>query len=234
MLDGNLAEAYSALCENKMYYEYDFDGAERECKRAIELDPNSSLAHQIYARYLNSRGRHDEAISEIKTAIDLEPTSLFNQRTLGVALYFARRYEEAAVQFKRMIAMDKNFASTYMWLRFTLEMQGNGSEVFEWFMKAPGRQNADEETIQAYQAAYQTSGWQGVLRERIKRFEKSDEAYFHGAAYNAQVGNKDKAFEYLEKSFEQRELWLANLQVDPRLDDLRGDPRFDELVRRVR
>ncbi|MDQ3258901.1 MAG: hypothetical protein M3R15_34400, partial [Acidobacteriota bacterium] len=232
-LDENLSDAYSALCDNKMYYEYDFAGAERACKRAIELNPDSSLARQIYSRYLNSRGRHDEAIGESKTAIDLEPASLLNQRVCGTCLYFARRYEEAAAQLKRVIAMDENFANAYMWLRFALEMQGNESEVFEWFMKAPGMQNADEETVQAFKTAYQTSGWQGVLRERVKRFEEGNEAYFHGAAYNAQVGNMDKAFEYLEKSYQRRELWMANLQVDPRLDSLRDDRRFDELVKRV-
>ncbi|MCA1600322.1 MAG: protein kinase, partial [Acidobacteria bacterium] len=94
-LDENLSDAHSVLCENKMLYEYDFDGAERECKRAIELDPNSSLARHVYTRYLFGRGRFDEAIAESKTAIDLEPTSRFNQRLYGSSLYFARRYDEA-------------------------------------------------------------------------------------------------------------------------------------------
>jgi len=232
-LDAGSADAYGALCENKTYYEWDFEGAEKACKRAIELNPDSSLAHQIYSRYLNSRGRSDEAIAESKIAIDLEPASLLNQRVYGTCLYFARRYEEAAAQLKRVIAMDENFANAYMWLRFALEMQGNESEVFEWWMKFLALQKTDEETVQAFKTAYQTSGWQGVSRERVKRFDKSDEAYFHGAAYNVQVGDKDKAFEYLEKSYQQRELWMANLQVDPRLDSLRDDPRFDELVRRV-
>ena len=76
-IDETLSEAHSALCENKMCFEYDFDGAEHECKRALKLDPNSSLANNIYSRLLMSRGRNDEAIAEIKTAIDLEPTSVF-------------------------------------------------------------------------------------------------------------------------------------------------------------
>jgi tetratricopeptide (TPR) repeat protein len=232
-LDPNLADAHSALCDNKMYYEYDFDGAERECKRAIELDPNSSLARQIYARFLNSRGRPDEAIAEIKTAIDLEPASLLNQRVYATCLYFARRYEEAAAQFKRVIAMDKNFSNAYVWLIYTLTVQGNESEAFEWWMKYLALQKTDEETLQTFQTAFQTSGWRGVMRERAKRFEKSDETYFHGATYNAQLGDKDKAFEYLEKSYQRRELWMANLKVDPRLDSLHDDPRFVELIRRV-
>lgn len=232
-LDGNLADAHSVLCENKMYYEYDFAGAERECRRAIELDPNSSLAHQVYSRYLNSRGRHDEAIAEIKIAIDLDPTSLFKHRMLGNCLHYARRYPEAVAQFKRVIEMDKNFATTYYWLSNTLALQGNQSEAYEWWMKFLALQKANEETVQDFQAAYQTSGWPGVLHEQVKRFEKGNEAYFHGASYNAMIGNKDKAFEYLERAYQRRELWMGYLQVDPRVDNLRGDRRFDELIKRV-
>ena len=115
-LDENLADAHCALCVHKMSYEWDFDGAERECKRAIELDPNSSQAHSAYSRYLNCRGRFDEAIAEIKTAIDLEPASLVNQRDYGVSLYYARRYPEAVTQLKRVIAMDEKFGTAYNWL----------------------------------------------------------------------------------------------------------------------
>ncbi|MDQ3041931.1 MAG: tetratricopeptide repeat protein, partial [Acidobacteriota bacterium] len=212
---------------------YDFDGAERECQRAIELNPNSSMAHEVYARYLDGRGQHDKAITKVKTAIDLEPTSRFNQRNLGIAFFYARRYTEAVVQFKRVVAMDENFRTAYVWLVAALEMQGNQSEAFEWQMKLLALQKADEETIQLYKTIYQTLGWQGVLRERVKRFDQGDQAFFYGAAYNAPLGNKDKAFEYLEKAYQRRELWMFYLQVDPRLDSLRDDPRFDELVRRV-
>ena len=232
-LDENLANAHSALCDNKMYYEYDFAGAERECKRAIELDPNSALAHQIYARFLNTRARPDEAIAEIKTAVDLEPASLYHQRVFGTCLYFARRYAEAEQQFKRVAGMDENYTSTYAFMIPTLEMQGKEQQAFEWFIKHFAVQKADEETVRVFQKAFETSGWQGVLRERLRAFDKSDETYFQGAAYNARIGNKDQAFEFLEKSYQRRELWMANLQVDPRLDSLHNDPRFNELVKRV-
>ncbi len=232
-LDQNLADAHSALCENKMLYEWDFGGAERECKRAIELDPNSSLAHQIYSRYLMGRGRFDEAIAEIKIAIDLEPASLYSQRLYGNNLYNARRYDEAVMQFKRVIAMDPNFGSTYHWLVAALDMQGNHAEAFEWWMKFLALQKVDEETVQIFKTAYQTSGWQGILREQVKRFDSGNEAYFRGALYYAQLGNKEKAFEYLEKSYQRRELWMHVLKVEPTLDSLRDDQRFDELVKRV-
>ncbi len=100
-------------------------------------------------------------------------------------------------------------------------------------MKAKAVQKADEETIQLFKTAYQTSGWRGILLEEVRGFEDSNLVYFHGAILNAKVGNKDKAFEYLEKSYQRRELWMHVLKVEPGLDSLRDDPRFDELVKRV-
>jgi DNA-binding winged helix-turn-helix (wHTH) protein/tetratricopeptide (TPR) repeat protein len=233
-LDENLADAHSALCENKYFYELDFDGAELECKRAIELDPHSSLAHQIYSRNLLPLGRFDESIAEIKIAIDLEPTSLFSQRNFGVSFYYARRFDEAASQFKRVIEMDPNFVAPYPFLINTLTLQGNEAEAFEWFLKWLAVQKTDDETVQIFKAAYQTSGWQGVGRERVKRFDESKiRTYFMEACMAAQAGDKDKAFEYLEKSYQRREWGMGYLGIEPSLDPLRGDPHFDELVRRV-
>ncbi|MCA1617691.1 MAG: hypothetical protein LC729_05025, partial [Acidobacteria bacterium] len=180
-----------------------------------------------------SRGRFDEAVSEIKTAIDLEPASLFNQTLYGVNLYYARRYPEAVAQFKRVIATDENFRLPYFWLRATFIAQGNESEAFELFREEMAYNKEDEATVQALQTAYQSSGWRGVMQERAKRYEQSNERYFAGVEFNAEAGNKDKAFEYLEKSYQRREMWMAYLQVDPRLDSLRDDPRYNELVRRV-
>ena len=247
-LDANLADAHSALCENKMSYEWDFQGAERECRRAIALDPSSSLAHLTFSRYLNGRGRFDAAIAEVKTAIDLEPTSLFNQRNYGISLYYARRYAEAVTQFKRVIAMEKGFGSTYNWIIVSLEMQGNHAEAFEWFMKARAVNYPDQlEITHAYQNAYATAGWRGMLLEQIRRAEdakaeavrpehkgnKQPPVYFQSAVLYAKAGNKEKAFEDLEQSFQRRESWMILLKVEPGLDSLRDDPRFDALVRRV-
>lgn len=234
-LDENLSEAYSALCENKMYYEYDSDGAERACKRAIELDPNSSLAHQVYSRYLPGRGRFDEAIAEAKIAIDLEPASVFHQHMLGNVFHYARRYQEAEEQYKRVLAMDENHGNTQTRLVATLALQGKESEAFEWFTKSLNAHllPSDEKTAQKFRTVFQTSGWQGIIRERAKIFDETDEAYGRGATWQAQIGNKDEAFEYLEKSFQRREIWMCYLQVDPLLDPIRDDPRYHDLVRRV-
>jgi len=232
-LDNNLSEAYSALCENKYYYEFDFAGAETACKRAIALDPNSSLAHEIYGRYLYHHGRFPEGITELETAVDLEPTSLFNQRNLGIALYYAGQYEKSKAQFKRTIAMDECFASAYSWLRNILELEGNYAEAFDWFIKAQRIVGTDEETIRQYETIRQKSGYQAVLRAYVERFDKSINQYYVAALLYADIGNKDKAFEYLDIAYQRREWGINSLLVEPRLNALRGDPRFSELVKKV-
>ncbi len=233
-LDENLPDAHSALCENKFFYERDFAGAEQECKRAIELDPNSSLSHQIYSRNLMVMGRFDDSIAEIKTAIDLDPASLFSQRNFGIAYYYARRYAKAVSQFKRVTEMDQNFEATYPWLVNSLKLQGNDAEAFDWFMKWQLVRGADEETAQAFKTAFQKTGWPGVEAERLKRFDESKiRTYFMEACMAAQAGNHDKAFEYLENSYRRREWGMAYLRIEPSLDILHGEPRFDDILRRV-
>jgi TolB-like protein/cytochrome c-type biogenesis protein CcmH/NrfG len=234
-LDQNLSEAYSVLCENKMYYEYDFAGAESSCKRAIELKPDSPQAHNIYARFLMGPGRRsDEAITEIKNAIDLDPAAYYHQFIYQIVLTFARRYDEADQQLERIATMNPNGAAGIFWYVGGLEKQGNNSQAFERLMRFQTLSKTDEKTRQLYKTAYQTSGWQGVLRVRAKSLYEYNLAHsFFSACINAQIGDKGKAFEYLEKSYQDRELWMAYLQVDPRLDPLRRDPRFEELVKRV-
>lgn len=232
-LEPNLSEAHSALCETKFGYEWDFAGAEPACKRAIELNPASSLAHQVYARFLWGRGRFDEAISEIKTAIELEPASFFNQYLYGICLQHARRYDEAMIQLKRAIAMDESVQGPHGFLSMTLAFSGKESDAFDVWMKSPDIRNADEGTVRAFQTAYKTSGWRGVMRERVKRFENGNRLYYLGAVWCAQAGEKDKAIQYLEKSYERRDWFIYWLSVDPRLDPVRDDPRFEELIRRV-
>ncbi len=235
-LDPNLSEAYNALCMNKLNYEYDVSGAESACRRAIELDPNSPLAHNTYARLLfSSQGRRfDEAIVEIKTAIDLDPTSIYHQIVYMVALTFARRYDEAAQQLERLAQRNPQRAISYYWLVGGVAFQGKQSEDFERLMRFQKLSNVDEETVRMFETAYQTAGWEGVLREQAKWSSQFNLSMYFTACIYAQAGDKDKALEYLEKTYQRREHWMAYLQVDPRFDSLRNDPRYDALVKRVR
>jgi serine/threonine-protein kinase len=234
-LDPNLSEAYNALCINKLNYEYDADGAETACRRAIELDPNSPLAHNTYSRLLFSsqRRRFDESIIEIKTAIDLDPTSLYHQVVYTVALTFSRRYDEAVQQLERVAQRYPKRAVGDFWLVGGVAFQGKEAEDFDRLTRFQKLAETDEETVNIFKIAYQNDGWQGVLREQAKINSIGNPTFYVTACVYAQADDKDKAIEYLEKTYQHREHWMDYLRVDPRFDSLRGDPRFEELVRRI-
>ena len=233
-LDPNLSEAYVALCGVKLNHEYDFAAAETVCKRALELGPDSSRAHMAYGMFLETRGLMDEAIAEFKTSIDLDPTSYETHRFYANTLYFARRYDEAIEQYKRVMDLDPTANPTYNWLIRTLEAQGKESEAFEWFIRSLSVQNGNDAVIQRYTTVYQKSGWPGVLRERIETSGKERSANsFRIAGWYARVGDKDKAFEYLETAYREREGLMAWLRAEAQFDSLHDDPRYDDLVRRM-
>lgn len=129
--------------------------------------------------------------------------------------------------------MDEDFGLAYMTLVTDLELSGNEAEAFDVWKKLMVRWGTDEKTVQDIKAGFQAEGWLGVRRVYDKRPEDSSKVYFHGAAGYAQMGMKDKAFEYLERSLAGREIWIAFLKVDPRLDAIRDDPRFTDLAARV-
>jgi len=234
-IDPNLSEAYSALCNNRNRYEYDAVGAETACKHAVELDPNSPVAHKTYANFLYSRGLFDEAIVEIKKAMDLQPVSYRNQQMYALTLYFARRYAEAEDQFKRLIELNPN-QSSYIQGRLirVLEAQGKESEAFEYLVKMSTIQNTDNDELERLKTAYRTSGWRGVVSEEIKTAKAdADPRNYQLACLYSKMGDKDHALAYLEKAYQERSFQMAMLRVEPQLDPLRNDPRFADLIRRV-
>jgi DNA-binding winged helix-turn-helix (wHTH) protein/Tfp pilus assembly protein PilF len=234
-IDPNSSDAYSALCNNKSRYEYDMDGAETACKRALELDPDSALAHKTYANFLYSRGRFDEAIKHIKTAIVLQPISFRNQQMYGLTLYYARRYDEAEKQFKALAELNPNHLDyIYGWLITILEANGKEAEAFDYLIKKLTLKKVGDETIERFKEVYEHSGWRGVTLERIRTPESQTiPGAFRVACLYATLGDKDKAFENLEEAYQKRSAAIAVLEVSPQLDSLRDDPRFDDLIRRI-
>jgi serine/threonine-protein kinase len=235
-LDNNLAEGYAVLGELRFTYDWDFAGAEKDLLRAIELEPNSDLAHEQYASYLTARGRFDEAIAEIKTALEIDPNSLMYQLNSGRILYQARHYDEAILQLKRVIEVNEDYSLAYAWLLLAYEMKGDSAQAYEWFMKSQKRQKP--ELIELLRKAYLTSGWRGVRQEsfelkKANEQQKPSANYFALARQCALMGDKEQAFAYLNKAIEKRQGQMIMLNVDPPFDVLRDDPRFDELVRRV-
>jgi tetratricopeptide (TPR) repeat protein len=233
-IDPNLSEAYSALCLNKLRYEYDVAGAETACKRALELDPDSSVGYRAYATFLYSRGRSDESIAAINRGMDLQPLSNELQQTYALALHYGRRYEEEEAQWKRLIELHPTHSFIYTRLLMNAAQQGKEDKAFDCLIKKLTMDRADNETIERFRIAYAASGWRGVTIERIKRPEaESIAGPFELACLYAGLGDKDKAFENLEKAYQERSYRLAVLGVEPQLDPIRDDPRYADLIRRV-
>ncbi len=123
-LDGQLAEAHAALAFIKAAYDWDWPGAEREYRRAIELNPNYETAHQWYAEYLSGMGRHEEAIAEIRRAKEIDPLSLIINAVEAWVLYYAREYDQAIAQGQKVVEMDPHFAEVYEYLKRCYDQKG--------------------------------------------------------------------------------------------------------------
>ena len=235
-LDNNLAEAYAVSGELKFNYEWDFAAAEKDLLRAIELEPNSDLAHKEYAWYLAAMGRFNEAIAEAKTSQEINPGSIAVQQNFGRILYLARRYDEAIIQFKQIVEAKGGSSEVYygyLWL--VNEMKGDTAQAYKWFMEYQ-KQNFPE-NVQLYQKAYETLGWHGV-RQKFFTVQKLNEhkpsANLYAMARQcALLGEKKQAFEYLNKAIEKRQGQLVQLNVEPSFDILHDDPLFEEMVRRL-
>lgn len=233
-LDPNLAEAYAVRSNLKFRYDWDFPGAEEDYRRANELDPNRLRGVNFWIIDLTYLGRFDEAESQINDALVVDPTSFELQNQRGRFLYFARRYDEAIVQFKRVAEVNEN-SGDYAMLMLACEMKGDNEQTFVWFMKSQKRGNP--ERLEIYQKAYETGGWKEV-RRKLLEFEKAEELTPAGNAFRVArqatlLGEKETAFEYLNKALEKRHSQMVMLKVEPAFDSLRDDPRFDELLRRV-
>jgi tetratricopeptide (TPR) repeat protein len=234
-LDNNLAEAYAVRGNIDLVYDWDFAAAEKDLATAIELEPNNDLAHWMSALSLTYRGRFDEGLREIEITLAISPGTVMYQRDRGRILYYARRYDEAIGQFKRALEVGGDFGTIWGLLWMAYEMNGDHRMAYDTFIKWQEIQK--NERLEDYQKAYRAAGWPGVKR-KIFELNKLDENepktnFFAMARQSAMLGEKEEAFEYLNKTFEKRQFQMVLLKVEPQLDSLRGDPRFDELLRRV-
>jgi TolB-like protein/DNA-binding winged helix-turn-helix (wHTH) protein len=231
-LDEQLAEAHAALGGILVDYDHDYAGAEREFRRAIELNPNYATTHQWYGELLAVSGRHEEARVEFLRALEIDPFSLIVNRSYGESLLFARKYDEAIAQLKKTLELDANFLSVYDSFAFAYQVTNNYAASVEGFAKF-------EELIGENQFAalmresFAKGGWQGFLRTMTGARRPANLPLYYAAIFYVELGEKDKAFAELNEAFEKREGFLPRLKVDPRFDRLRADPRFEDLLRRV-
>jgi TolB-like protein/DNA-binding winged helix-turn-helix (wHTH) protein/Tfp pilus assembly protein PilF len=235
-LDDSLAEAHAALGWVKWQYDWDWIGAEKEFQRAMDLDPNYAIAHGMYALYLDSMSRVDEATAQHRRARELEPVSLILNANLGESLYITHRYDQAIAQYRKTLEIDPNFAPIHDDLAEAYERKGMyGEAVAEWQKSLIA--NGDPRTATAIGHAYSTSGYKGAMETWLDYLTSpANHAYASPlvvATIYARLGDRDRAMEWLAKAYEQRASDLVFLKVQPAFDNLRLDPRFEELQRRM-
>jgi TolB-like protein len=235
-LDDNLAEAHVSLANVLNSYEYNWADAEREFKRAIELNPNYSTAHQWYAEHLSAQGRSDEALAEIRRALELDPLSLIINTTYGGLLEDARRYDEGIAQLKKTIQMDANFSAAHCILASVYDakaMYAEGVAEYAQCMRLEGKTDYAERIKERFARG----GYQTYLRESVEELRQAAKNSFVPpfvfAEYYSMLGDKDEAFKRLENAYQERDPKLIELKTNPYLDNLRADPRFQELLKRV-
>jgi TolB-like protein/Flp pilus assembly protein TadD len=244
-IDPNLAEAHASLGQILTNYDYDFRGAERELKRAIELDPKYPSAYQWLSEVYHCSGNGEQALSEINKGLEIDPLSMIINNQKGRVIDFGGKRDEAIVQFQKTIELFPDAQGPRNNLADIYEAKGMYSEAVEQrLIQVKLLFGVSPENIKDLQLAFEKDGYKGFVQKQIdiqldsqrSSLEKDKNAYlptFRIAVDYARFGDKDRAFEYLNKAYDQREPQIAELKIRVPLSSLRDDPRFKELVRRV-
>jgi len=237
-LDPILGEAHASLGFYKFLYDWDFPGAEREFKQAIELAPNYAQAHHGYAIFLSNMGRHKEAIHEVVRARELDPLSMLMNWTVGPVLSAARDYDGALGAILQALELDTHFAPARSALGMVYSFKGMLKEALEQFERlsslAGGNPVVDLNIKALIGLAYAVAGQRKDSLKIIEEISKKPAATpFNIARIYAALGEDDRAFEFLDQAYRERSPEIVGLKVDPSFDNLRSDPRFLDLCVRV-
>ncbi|HZI87083.1 MAG TPA: protein kinase, partial [Pyrinomonadaceae bacterium] len=233
-LDDGLAEAHYAIAGIRLN-DWDWAGAEKEYKRAIDLNPNLSRAHAGYATFLTKRGQHDQAIVEIKRARELDPLSTSANANIGYILYFARQYGQAVEQLKKTLELDKNHGFTHVVLAYAYEGMGQHNQAITEYEESL-RLHGENTSVQSYLGyALAKAGRRGEAEAILKRLETTKEYVSRAelAGLYVALGEREQALSALERAYTEHDLQMQFLGIDPHLDPLRSEPRFQELIRKV-
>ena len=232
-LDSNLADAHLRLAEIKSEYDWDWEGAEQEYRRAVELDPNNTLAHESFGWYLLAMGRMEQGLSEQQRAKELDPAGWHMEE----GLYEARRYDEAITLLTKHLESAPTDGTAHFWLSECYAQKRMYEEAFQHLRTTVGLFGL-KEIAEAMDRGYAASGYEGAMRELAKGTEQ---LYARNqftpqwiARFYLRLGDKERALKWLQKDYERRaDGALVALNADPVWDPLRSDPRFKDLVRRV-
>jgi len=237
-LDDTLAEAHTSLAVIKTSYDWDWSGADKEFQRAIELNPRSADAHASHAEALWQTGRLDEAIAETKLTLVLDPLSLSNNLNLGQEFFLARQYDQVIEQERKTLELDPNFIEAYYFRGMAYLKKSMYKEAMRDFEKAVAISPDDPLALTGLGYADAVTGRRAEAQKVLDQLTKLSKQNHVSAAYMAKIyaglGEKDRAFEWLEKAYEDRSIVSVGLiKANPIFDPLRSDPRFQDLLRRM-
>jgi serine/threonine-protein kinase len=233
-IDDNLAEAHATLGAIILFHQLDWAKAERELKRAIELNPNYTDTYELYAYLLSATGRLDEAIDVMKRGLALDPLSLPLLDDTGQTYYWARRYDEALAQYQKSIAIERTHPGAYSGVGVVYEQKGMYTQAIEAFQQAIDSTERTSNLLGFLGHAYALSGKKTEALKILNELKQMQKVRYVSpydlAVLYTGLGDKDQAIEQLNKAYQQRSGWIITLKVDPLFDPLRSDARFAALV----
>jgi len=233
-IDPDLAEAHASLGYQYML-DYNWVESERELKRAIELNPNYAQAYQWNGARLMMLGRYDESLVSIRRALEIDPTSPGINFYYSILLMVSGKTDESIQQFKKLVEMEPTFTWTHMWLSRIYRQTGDRAASVEERAKAY-ELDGNKENAGLLRESFAKGGWNGYLNEFIRlragQSENHRASSVGEASALAELGEKEKAIDALTQGAETGDFWLFRIKTDPSYDSLRGDPRFQALVKK--
>jgi serine/threonine protein kinase/TolB-like protein/Tfp pilus assembly protein PilF len=235
--DDTLVDARLTLAQVNFRYDWDFGSAERQFKRAIQLNPKNASAHHSYAEFLALMGRHKEAADELNRARRLDPRSLQINTAFGTLAYYSRDYQEAIRQLKKTLEIDDALPLVHTRLGLAYEQQGDIQDAVLSFLRASSLTPAGKEKTATLRKAFSGQGRDAFWREYLSQLTReSKERYIPQtaiAAVQTRLGRNDQALDTLAKAIEEKDVGLVELKVEPVFEPLRSNSKFSELLRRV-
>ncbi|HXM95433.1 MAG TPA: tetratricopeptide repeat protein [Candidatus Dormibacteraeota bacterium] len=228
-LDDQLPESHAALANLDFNYFWNFQEAEEESQKALALGPNSAYAHGVSCWIQASKGRTQEALADCRKAIALDPLSPMNNFALADEYFFARDYSHAIEQANKTLEIDPDNTEALSILGHTYEQLGNYKQAMQQRLKIE-RLKGHAARAKELMRTFEKQGYVGYLRKTAKDSEVEGD-YYHAAGNYALLRKKDAAFAALEKEFARR--GVVDINLDPRFDNIRSDPRFTDLLRRI-
>jgi len=236
--DSTLAEAHASVAHIHLEFDHNWEAAEREYRRAIELNPEYPIAHHWYGGFLSAMGRHQEALQQAEIARTLDPLSLIIQTWMGLRYYFAGHYEAAIAEYQKALELDRDFAPAHWHLGWAYAQTGRFEEAIAEAQRAVALDGGTLVYLASLGHAYARAGRRREARATLARLAQESSSRhvsaYHVAAIHVALEDTSRALDWLERAYEEQSSWMGYVGVDPRFEALRSHPRFDSLLTKLR